>query len=456
MSKRTLICVVLILLVAINPAFVARQVYSQSDKQAGRKGAEPKDVAATKTKVTETVSATSEILDEVSKLRDLKILSPVKSGAKSRTEIEQEIIRSFEEESTPREIEAANKVLIAYGLVPKDFRYREFMIKLLTEQVAGFYRPKSKELFIADWNDLEQQKPVMVHELEHALQDQHFNLRRFEKWPKGDGDHEMAIHALIEGDATAVMYNYQLKPMRSDITKLPPISNFADMSLSQAERDKQAIFLSAPYALRESLIFPYVYGATFVQEMAKRRDWGAVSKAFTDLPQSTEQILHFDKYEAKDAPVKVALPDVANLLGTDWKRIDADINGEWGYFLILSQFIGKKEARAAAAGWGGDQSVLYENAKTGALLLTHLSAWDTVEDAAEFFQAYADRTLKRYPTAKPLALNNKDNRAFQTPDGETRIQLRDQSVLIIEGLPSEQSSEKTTKLTEELMRSYRQ
>jgi hypothetical protein len=94
-------------------------------------------------------------------------------------------------------------------------------------------------------------------------------------------------------------------------------------------------------------------------------------------------------------PVKVDLPDISKLLGANWKRIDADINGEWGYFLILSQFIGKKEARAAAAGWGGDQSVLYENAKTGGLLLTHLSTWDTVEDAAEFLQAYAGQTSGR-------------------------------------------------------------
>src|SRR5262249_21403079 len=160
-----------------------------------RKIAEP-GAGDIKTNVAEVVAATEEILQEVSKLRGLNILSTVKSGAKSRSEIEREIIRSFEEESTPEEIEAANKALVVYGLVPVDFRYREFMVKLLTEQVAGFYKPKNKELFIADWNNLEQQKPVMVHELEHALQDQHFNLRRFEKWPKGDGDRELAIHAL--------------------------------------------------------------------------------------------------------------------------------------------------------------------------------------------------------------------------------------------------------------------
>ena len=430
MSKRIFLAVCLLFLALANITLVAQQP--------ARKTVEPNIAAANTAKVLET---TGQLLEEVSKLRGLKILSPVKSGAKSRSEIEQEIIRGFEEDSTPEELDTTNKVLIAYGLVPKDFKYREFMIRLMTEQVAGFYRPKTKELFIADWNDLEQQKPVMVHELQHALQDQHFNLRRFEKWPNGDGDRETAIHALIEGDATALMYNYQLKPMGSDITKLPSIAGFADQTTAQAERDKQQVFLSAPAALRESLIFSYVYGAAFVQEMLKKRGWEGVSQAFTDLPQSTEQILHFEKYVAKEMPVKVELADVSKLLGSGWRRLDAEVNGEFGYFIILSEFIGKKEARTASAGWGGDQSTLYENSKTGQLMLAHLSKWDTAKDAEEFFRAYTERTRKRFPQAKQLPAKVETERSFQTPEGTIFIELRDLSVLVLEGLPDGRQSE---------------
>ncbi len=425
MSKRIFLAVCLLFLSVAHIKLVAQQP--------ARKVVDPNIAVANTAKVLET---TSQLLEEVSKLRGLKILSPVKSGAKSRAEIEQEIIRGFEEETTPEEIETTNKVLIAYGLVPKDFKYREFMVRLMTEQVAGFYRPKTKELFIADWNDLDQQKPVMVHELQHALQDQHFNLRRFEKWPNGDGDRETAIHALIEGDATALMYNYQLKQMGSDITKLPSIAGLADQTVSQAERDKQEVFLSAPAALRESLIFSYVYGAAFVQEMLKKRGWDGVSQAFTDLPQSTEQILHFEKYAAKEMPVKVELADISKLLGNGWRRLDAEVNGEFGYFIILSEFIGKKDARAASAGWAGDQSTLYENSKTGQLLLAHLSKWDTAKDAEEFFRAYSERTRKRFPQAKQIPGKLETERSFQTPDGETYLELRDLSVLVIEGLLS--------------------
>ncbi|MBS1786847.1 MAG: hypothetical protein JST85_03955 [Acidobacteria bacterium] len=434
MSKRIFLAACLVFLAIANITLVAQQP--------ARKAVEPNIAASNTANTAKVLEATNQLLEEVSKLRGLKILSPVKSGAKSRAEIEQEIILGFEEESTPEEIEATNKTLIAYGLVPKDFKYREFMIRLMTEQVAGFYRPKTKELFLADWNDLEQQKPVMAHELQHALQDQHFNLMRFEKWPSGDGDRETAIHALIEGDATALMYNYQLKPMGSDITKLPSIAGFADQSLAQAEREQQKVFLSAPMALRESLMFSYIYGATFVQEMLKKRGWAGVSQAFTDLPQSTEQIIHFEKYVAGELPIKVELPDISKMIGADWKRVDADVNGEFGYTLILTEFIGKKEARQAAAGWSGDQSVLYENAKTGQLLLTHLSKWDTEKDAAEFFRAYAERTRKRYPQAKPLPTKNETERSFQTPEGQATIEMRDLSVLVIEGLPNGRLLEK--------------
>ena len=433
MSKRILIGFSLLLILLANINLIAQQP--------ARKTGEPAVAASSSVKadsVAKVIEAATQLLEEVSQLRGLKILSPVKSGAKSRQEIEQEIIRGFEEETTPEEIEATNKTLKAYGLVPRDFNYREFMIRLMTEQVAGFYRPKTKELFIADWNDLEQQKPVMAHELQHALQDQHFNLGRFEKWPNGDGDREMAIHALIEGDATALMYNYQLKPMGGDVTKLPSLISFADQTLEQAKREKQDVYVSAPMALRESLVFSYIYGAAFVQELLKKRGWAGVSQAFTDLPQSTEQVLHIEKYLANELPIKVTLPNIAKQLGDGWRRLDADINGEFGYTLILAEFIGKKDARQAAAGWGGDQSVLYENSKTGQLMLTHLSHWDTEKDATEFFRAYTQRTTKRYPMAKARVAKSETEHSYPTPDGEVFVQLRGQAVLVIEGLPAEQ------------------
>src|SRR6478672_2527508 len=130
------------------------------------------------------VSTTDAVLKETSEIRELSIMRPVKSGAQSRAEIERTIIKNLDSDTTPAEMHATEALLHVFGLAPNDFEYRPFLIKLLTEQVAGYYDPKAQQFYLADWIDLEGQKPVMAHELTHALQDQHFNLRRFEKWPK--------------------------------------------------------------------------------------------------------------------------------------------------------------------------------------------------------------------------------------------------------------------------------
>jgi hypothetical protein len=126
----------------------------------------------------EGVAGANALLQEAATLRGLRVLRPVRSGTKTRAEIEAIIIKDFNESQSASETEADRKLLVAFRLIPQDFRYREFLVSLLTEQVAGFYESKTKEFFLADWNDPAMVKPVIIHELTHALQDQHFDLSR--------------------------------------------------------------------------------------------------------------------------------------------------------------------------------------------------------------------------------------------------------------------------------------
>src|SRR5437667_3807164 len=309
-------------------------------------------VAAATARNAALVAATQEVLKETSEIRELSILRPVQSGTLSRPEIESMIVKNFDEETTPAQSHATEVTLKKFGLVPSDFQLRPFIIRLLTEQVAGYYDPKTRQFHVADWIDLNGQRPVMAHELTHALQDQHFDLRRFEHWPKGDSDAELAAHALIEGDATLTMALYVASnPLRA----LLFLKSLGSTGMASQELDK------APRALRETLLFPYQQGTNWTRSLYKQAGWDRVSKAFTELPQSTEQILHPEKYFAHEAPVKVNLPDVHGLLGSKWKRIDYDVSGEWSYYLILDQFLNSQaESRRAAAGWGGDRYEIYE------------------------------------------------------------------------------------------------
>jgi hypothetical protein len=412
---------VLLILAVVGPG--AAVVRAQAQSAAVASAREARNAAV--------VEATSAVLKETSELRQLPILRPVKSGTQSREEIQRFLIKNIDEDTTPAEMHASEVALKKLGLVPADFQFRPFIISLLTEQVAGYYDPRQQEFFLADWIDLDGQKPVMAHELTHALQDQHFNLRRFEKWPKGDSDAELAAHALVEGDASLAMAVYVA---RSPLRMIALLKSMGESKSASEEIDR------APRAIRESLLFPYEHGMQWAQALYRREGWPLISKAYREMPQSTEQILHADKYFAREAPVKVSLPDISSALGSGWKRIDTDVNGEWSYYLILDEYLkSAQESKRAAAGWGGDRYSVYEASKPGSVLIVQLSEWDTQQDAQEFFNAYVKRTERRYkfdaasPTKTPGSPT--EEKAWRTNEGGVIMQRRGQRVLILEGVP---------------------
>ncbi|HKB67479.1 MAG TPA: hypothetical protein VKC61_16600 [Pyrinomonadaceae bacterium] len=492
MSKRINRFIALLFLLALGMAtLLAKHDLRVSAQRANVAGSNVRNAAI--------VTTTAEVLKETSEIRELAILRPVRSGGQSRSEIERMLIKNLNEQMTPAEMHATDVSLRKFGLAPADFDYRSFMIKLLTEQVAGYYDAKAQEFHLADWLELEGQKPVMAHELTHALQDQHFNLRRFEKWPHGDSDAELAAHSLIEGDATLAMMVY--------MAKNPLVALAFGRSLTTGVATEQ--YDKAPRAMRESLIFPYLQGSEWATQLYRKGGWTMVSNAFTKLPLSTEQILHAEKYFNYERPIKIVLPDVTNLLNgrseqaanrkeqttaniqrpdvrgrrssgtagvppasrrtrasrrqttshpplptadsplpaTSWHRIESDVNGEWTYYLILDQFLNAPaESKRAAAGWAGDRYGLYEG-PNGQVFLSQLTFWDTENDAREFFDAYVKRTELRYPGAQRIdsASSQPETRnpkiettlsySWQTSEGVVVIEVRGLRVTILEGVP---------------------
>lgn len=377
--------------------------------------------------------ATDEVLQSVSRIRGLEVKQPVKRGLKTRDEIESAVIRDLNESNTPEEFEASRKALVKLGLVAADFALRDYYVGLLREQVAGFYQPKTQEFYLAAWLPLSEQKIVIAHELVHALQDQHFNLRRFEKWPKGDSDAELAAHALIEGDATVVMYQYVFD-QQGRAVDMRVLGALIDMLKADTDADasKYPVLAQAPAVLRESLQFPYSYGASFVHAIMKNRPIADLNLAYTRLPASSEQIIHPDRYLLFDKPVKIEMPSLSE---RDWKQVDADVNGEFGYQVLLAEYLGKDRAQSAAAGWGGDRYALYENSRTGALMIAMYTTWDSEQDAKEFFTAYSQRTRKRYKTDSSVE-SSASRIVYNTAEGFVAIEMRGADVVILEGAAS--------------------
>jgi hypothetical protein len=347
------------------------------------------------------LKATDEILTHVVKLRGLEPTGPISKGVRSREEISQFLNERVREEYTAADLEAEGKVLRILGLLPDSLQYKEFMLELLTEQVGGYYDPDKKTLFLARWLPLDQQKPVMAHELTHALQDQHFNVGRVmtaDRRSQND-DKALAHQAIFEGDGMAVMLDYLLEPTGRNFSQLPDLVFV--MRAQFALMDSQfKVFAQAPGFIKETLLFPYGYGAAFLQKVRAKQPWSAVDAIYHDLPSSTEQILHPERYfGTRDEPRTVQIEDPSSRLGEGWHTTYRNVLGEFQLSVVLGAGSGNTEeqARRAAAGWGGDQLILVESGTRSFVVLS--TVWDSQEDAGEFFDAVGAWLSKRFPKA---------------------------------------------------------
>ncbi len=155
-----------------------------------------------------------------------------------------------------------------------------------------------------------------------------------------------------------------------------------------------------PAILRETLLFPYQQGLAFVSTLAGSGGWPAVDRAYGRLPDSTEQILHPEKYLAGEKPVAVPLDGaaLAKAMGAGWTSTPADTLGEFQLSTWLRENgVPALDAQAAAAGWGGDR-IEYLRGPNGAYALALLTRWDTPKDASEFAAA-ATIAAKKLPGA---------------------------------------------------------
>ncbi|HYK88738.1 MAG TPA: hypothetical protein VE398_08210 [Acidobacteriota bacterium] len=373
------------------------------------------------------LKAADEMVQKVQELRGLQAKSPVQMGVKSREEIAKSLDEHVREDIDEGELQSEGRLLHKLGLLPPSVDYKDFTLKLLTEQVGGYYDPDKKTFFIAGWLPVDQQKPVMVHELTHALQDQYFNLNKTLKEDRKlkNDDRVLARQAIFEGDGMAVMLNFLLQPAGREFSSLPNLV-FIMQSQFSAMDSQFPIFKNAPVFMRETLLFPYGYGAAFLQRVwAKSPSWDAVNKIYSDLPVSTEQIMHPEKYldTPRDDPKPVEFEDpVARLKG--WKASYRNVLGELSIDLLLRLQLSEEQSKRAAAGWGGDQVLLLENdsGKNAAFIAT---TWDTTDDVEEFYQAMSTWLVHRY---------SKAHKSSETADGFSLIQDGEYSSIHRDGM----------------------
>jgi hypothetical protein len=339
------------------------------------------------------LAGADEIAAQVAVMRRLQARTPIVRGVVTREQIKTRIGERLRESYKPGEIQAEGKTLEALGLLPRGSDYEGMITALLLDQVAGFYDPFVRKLYIADWVPAPLQRPALAHEIGHALADQHFGLKRFVQPVKGESDRQLAGSAVVEGDGMLVMLQFTLAGVSAGaggtedlLKKLPDLRGMLAAQLKSSAGTPA--LARAPRYLRDSLFFPYLEGLGLVHRAIQQGGWAAVDRLYRDPPTSTEQVLHPEKYfERRERPVPVTDAPLAPLLARRYTALHRDVMGEfqtrqW----LLENGVSEAEAASAAAGWGGDRLVSMTG-PDGTVAVVWRSVWDSSTDADEFVRA---------------------------------------------------------------------
>jgi hypothetical protein len=376
----------------------------------------------------EFLRAADEVLAEMSKLVSLPILAPLKKSMRSRAEIRAYLLQKMKEDKDADKRYADQKTMEKFGLLPKDYPLDQMMVKVLTEQIAGLYDPDSQEFFIADWTSPADERPVMSHELTHALQDQHFHIDKWTDAAKPNDDGELARDAVIEGSAMAAMLDYELGGKGS----IRDLGDF-DPAMLMGDVDSSPELSKAPKVIQDELLFPYLSGIRFTQQLLKAGNgWPDFYKVFAKPPASTQQIMHPELYLQGVLPAKVDIPDAKDMIGSEWKKLDENDMGEFGLQEILKQFLPKERSSALAANWAGDRYSIFENQKNKRTMLEFRVHFANDAAAARFFGAYSEILEMKY-TQRSNLMRRPNFFSFDTPEAGVFVRCANSDCLILEG-----------------------
>ncbi len=320
----------------------------------------------------------------------LKFKSPPKIEMRTTDEVRKFLEDKLASEMPAEELTGQERAYKRFGLLPDTLNLRTFMVGLLTEQIAGYYDPAAKVLYVVDGAEQALIDMTVSHELVHALQDQYFNLDSLQKL-RGNNDRQVAAQALFEGQAIFEQMSATIGA-RALTTALPGTWDRV-RDLIRQNNEAMPLFSRAPFVIQETLLFPYLSGAEFIRRAKEKRP---NANFLQDVPASTEQVLHPERFfESRDDPTEITLPPPR--VG----KVAYENNlGEFETRLQLYEFLKDQSAALrGAAGWDGDRYQLIDLGRGEAL--AWLSIWDSSLDAAEFRDLLDTAVLRRFKGVEP-------------------------------------------------------
>jgi hypothetical protein len=441
---------------------VATPPVSEQDQKKIDAGATSQEQKISAKEAEELFHDVDDILQFASKDTGLPIKKEVKRRLTSRDQVVEYLEKSMAEDKDAQRLRRSELVLKKFGLLPRDFDLQTFLVALLREQVAGYYDMKTKTVNLLDWIDIEQQRPVLAHELTHALQDQSFGL---EKWMKeGDTDLEEkkqptgmdiendeiseARQAVIEGQAMVVLVDYMLAPTGQSLLASPQIADALKEGMLVGTSDSPQ-FKDAPVFLKEELTFPYRYGLDFEAELLRS---GGKEKAFAatlgNPPRTTRQIMEPKTYLAGESLEPMRLPDFQRDF-KNYERFDVGAIGEFDVAILVDQYAGTEASHNLYPSWRGGYyyAARPKGDPVAPLALLYVSRWASHEKAAAFAAIYAQSLAKRYKHVHEVLQDGKDpsvdlqkleslagTHTWLTEEGPVVINVTEGVVLITESL----------------------
>ena len=289
------------------------------------------------------------LVDAAEQVRGLEFVVEPVITIVSAEELAERIRAQIEEDLEPDDVAVAQRLYEILGVLDGTIDLLDAYISLYAEQVGGFYDHETGEMVIMGGSELSPlSKSIVVHELVHALTDQHYGFAGLsdELWDAGEFERVSAISSLAEGDATY----FQLVYLES-----LPASEQVDAVTESMDVDT-TVMDSLPAWFAEDLTFPYDSGFGFVERLITDGEVAAVNQAYELLPETTEQILHPEKYYLREPGLPVVIPTV-DVPG--YTVFEEGQFGEWNTRLFLLDGIDPGDAIVASAGWGGDRYRIY-------------------------------------------------------------------------------------------------
>lgn len=318
------------------------------------------------------------------------------------------------DEYKPEKADVDRRILSLLGAVPADADLRALLSTALSQQVAGFYDPRTDELVVSAPGDGRRLGPLdevtLAHELEHALADQVLGLPYADRDPApGEEDAAFAAVALTEGDATLTMILYA----EAALTPAERAGLVAEQAALTAELGD---LTDLPHYLQRSLSFPYEEGLAFVSTLHDLDGFAAVDGAYRRPPGTTLEILVPAMYVHQQ--LAAADPRAVPAPGAPWEPRDTLALGA-ADLLFLFEAPGDDQARAlddpyaAAVMWRGGEVSLFAQGERSAIAL-----------ALEGEAGLCAAVRAWYAAAFPSAVRT------DTPDGGARFDAPDQDAVL--------------------------